>query len=135
MRRDGACFTPSRRQWAFEKWWMDEEDILALLFIARMNIYALPDRSREGPAIGKRAKNPVFATRSHGKMAPWHPMPPHAPCMGHGPGFRLKFEWGLAGRPDTVGPARDFRVLPHGMIITGQGCYYYYQDLNLAPEL
>lgn len=59
---------------------------------------------------------------------PWQDgtMAPYAtPCPMHGPWtrFPFKFEWGLAGRPDTVGPARDFRVLPHGMIIMGQGWY------------
>lgn len=115
-----------------KKYWMDEEDIRALLFIARMDVRRA---ARPVPRLGSVQRNPVFAPRSHGKMAPWHPMPPHAPCMDPWTRFPFKFEWDLAGRPDTVGPARDFRVLAHGMIIMGQGRYYYCPDLNLAPEL
>ena len=76
MRRDGACFTPSRRQWEFENWWMDEEDA-----IHRMD--GSSGAARAGPAMGKRART---QSSLPGPMARWHhgtlchPMP-HAWTM------------------------------------------------------
>ena len=122
MRRDGACFTPSRQEWEFEKM-LDGRGRHPCASIHRTD--GCSPRCPTGPArrprLGSVQRNPVFAPRSHGKMAPWHPMPPHAPCMDPWTRFPFKFEWDLAGRPDTVGPARDFGVLAHGMIIMGQG--------------
>lgn len=87
--------------------------------------HALPDRSREAPAIGKRAKNPVFAPRSHGKMAPWHPMPPHAPCMDHGPGFRLNLSGTWRGALTPLAQPVISGSSPMGWLLWGRA------DINL----
>jgi hypothetical protein len=121
MRRDGACFAPSRQEWEFEKCWMDEEDIRALPFISCMDVPRAARPVPRGARDWEACKEPSLRS-----PVPWQDgtMAPYAtPCPMHGPWtrFPFKFEWDLAGRPDTVGPARDFRVLPHGMIIMGQG--------------
>lgn len=68
-------------------------------------------RCPSGARDGEACKNPVFAPRSHGKMAPWHPMPPHASCMDHGPGFRLNLS-GPGGAPWHRWPGPWFQGPP-----------------------